>query len=55
LGPGAETSEDRFRLGVSFAVPDWIRIFAKKDHGGNWRKLEGGAIIVLGLQTIFLL
>jgi hypothetical protein len=38
---------DTFRWGGAF--------LPKKDHGGNRRKLEGGAIIVPGLWTIFLL
>jgi hypothetical protein len=30
-------------------------VFAKKNHGGNWRKLEVRPIIILGLRTILLL
>jgi hypothetical protein len=61
---GAAASEDRFRLGVNFAVLGWIRMmpfegggafFAKENHRGNWQKLEVRSIIVLGLQPILLL
>jgi hypothetical protein len=50
-------------LGVNFAVLGWICmmpfeggcVFAKENHRGNWQELEVRSIIVLGLQTIFLL
>jgi hypothetical protein len=61
---GATVSEDHFRLGVNFVVLGWIcmmpfegggAFFAKKNHRGNWRKLEVRSVIVLGLRTILLL
>jgi hypothetical protein len=64
LGPGGSSIRGSFLLGGQLRDArldplDTFRrgrcIFAKKDHRGNRRKLEGGAIIVPGLQTIFLL
>jgi hypothetical protein len=33
LGPGAAASEDRFRVGVNFAVPGWIRMIPFDGRG----------------------